>query len=189
LINDPTSTIRFTSKRHIARARAPALRGRTWLPAAPRRSIRSCRSICPSSSPGPRSVRAPRNRRPTGNGERLSTPVGFRTVPTGRSPRRSMRSNPCAIRIISWGSPAGQSAVFRTRGNQQRTWSCAAGWPGQLRRGEHRARRAAAGAGESAAKHRGRLQPWQFQQGSERSAAGGENCVAQILDGNRSIIA
>ena len=83
----------------------------------------------------------------------------------------------------------GQSAVFRTRGNPHAHLV--------LRGGGGRvnydavsialAERQLTQAGLPR-HHRGRLQPRQFQQGLHLQPQVAENCVAQIVDGNRSIV-
>ena len=119
---------------------------------------------------------APRNRRPIGRWQAAYRPRSdSRTAPTaslGHLDQRARVGAPSAS--FPGDHPAGpvggvshprQSARPHRAARRRRT--------GQLRCGEHRARRAGALAGESAGQHRGRLQPRQFQQGSERSAAGG----------------
>ena len=88
-------------------------------PRAPRRSIPSCRSTCPSSSPGPRSGRAPPNRKPT-----AKWPAACRRRSASRT-ARTVRSSTSINALQSVRHPhhflgitqQGQSAVFRTRGN------------------------------------------------------------------------
>ncbi len=121
----------------------------------------------------------------------LSTPVGFKNGTDGVARRLDQRA---AVGAPSASFPRHHPAgpvrgVSHPRQPARAHRAARRRRPGQLRCRQHRAwPSGSSSAGELPANDRGGLQSRQLQQGRELQPLVAENCVTQIVDGNRSIV-